>query len=232
MATQTKNFKVKNGLDVSGAISATGCIAPGYLTTATAAGTTTLTASSAMQQFFTGTSAQTVKLPVTSTLILGQAFVIHNNSTNLLTIQSSGDNNIYIMVPGLTVTFTCILLTGTTAASWDYDIDGTSGATAPVSTSAQVDSYTLALSDAGKLVEMGKGTAQTLTVPTNTAAPFPVGTKIDVLQTGAGQVTIAGADGTVTINATPGLKISAQWGAASLVKRATNTWVAVGSLAA
>lgn len=100
-----------------------------------------------------------------------------------------------------------------------------------ISTSAQTDSYTLVLADAGKLVEMGKATAQTLTVPTNTSVAFPTGTKIDILQTGAGQVTVAGADG-VTVNATPGLKISAQWGAATLIKRGTNTWVLVGSLTA
>lgn len=102
---------------------------------------------------------------------------------------------------------------------------------APLTQNAQVDSYTLVLADAGKLVEMGKATVQTLTIPTNGTVAFPVGTKIDILQTGAGQVTVAGAVG-VTVNATPGLKISAQWGAATLIKRATNTWVLVGSLAA
>lgn len=94
----------------------------------------------------------------------------------------------------------------------------------------QTDSYELVIGDAGKLVEMGKGTAQTLTVPTNTVA-FPVGTRIDIVQTGAGQVTVAGADG-VTVNATPGLKFRAQWSAGTLIKRATNTWVLIGDLSA
>ena len=99
-----------------------------------------------------------------------------------------------------------------------------------LTTNAQTDSYTLVLSDAGKLVEIGKATAATLTIPTNATVAFPVGTKIDILQTGAGQVTVAGAG--VTINATPGLKLSAQWAAATLVKRATDTWVLIGSLSA
>lgn len=47
---------------------------------------------------------------------------------------------------------------------------------------------------------------------------------------GAGQVTVGGAG--VTINATPGLKLRTQWSSATLIKRATDTWVAVGDLSA
>ena len=52
-----------------------------YATTATAAGTTTLTVSSAYQQFFTGSTTQTVQMPVTSTLVLGQSWLIVNKTT-------------------------------------------------------------------------------------------------------------------------------------------------------
>ena len=45
----------------------------GYTTTATAAGTTTLTVSSNYRQFFTGSTTQTIVLPVTSTLVIGIA---------------------------------------------------------------------------------------------------------------------------------------------------------------
>lgn len=89
-------------------------------------------------------------------------------------------------------------------------------------------SYTLVLSDSAKLIELNNAAAITLTVPTNASVAFPVGTKIDLLQTGAGQVTVGGAG--VTINATPGLKLSGQWAAASLIKRATDTWVLIGNL--
>jgi hypothetical protein len=98
--------------------------------------------------------------------------------------------------------------------------------------SVQTGSYTLVLADAGDLVEMGSGSAQTLTIPTNASVAFPVGTKIDVLQTGAGETTIAGAGG-VTINSEGSrFKLNAQWAAATLVKRGTDTWVAIGSLKA
>jgi hypothetical protein len=92
---------------------------PGYTTTATAGTTTTLTVSSTFNQFFTGTLSQTVKMPVVSTLSLGQRFQINNNSSSNITITSSGSNNIQIMAAGSQIEITCISLTGTTASSWD-----------------------------------------------------------------------------------------------------------------
>ena len=106
--------------------------------------------------------------------------------------------------------------------------------TAPVSTvatSAQTASYTLVLADASKVVEVSNAGATTLTIPTNASVAFPVGTQILVAQTGAGQVTIAGAAG-VTVNGTPGLKLRTQWSVATLVKRAENTWLVAGDVAA
>ena len=68
-------------------------------------------------------------------------------------------------------------------------------------------------------------------MPLNATSAFPIGTHIDIIQIGAGQVTIA-ATGGVTINATPTLKARAQYSGMSLIKRATDTWVLVGDLAA
>ena len=105
------------------------------------------------------------------------------------------------------------------------------GKIADVSTNAQTASYTLVLADKNKIVEMGVGSANTLTVPLNSSVAFPVGSQINILQTGSGQTTIT-ATGGVTINATPGLKIRAQWSYATLIKRATDTWVLVGDISA
>jgi hypothetical protein len=93
-------------------------------------------------------------------------------------------------------------------------------------------SYTLSTLDhRDDLIEMGSGSALTLTIPLNSSIAYPVGTSLDILQTGAGQVTIAGAAG-VTVNATPGLKLRTQWSSATLFKRAENTWVVYGDLTA
>ncbi len=92
-------------------------------------------------------------------------------------------------------------------------------------------SYTLVLADADYLVTLSNGSAITLTVPTNASVAFPVGTRVELAQLGAGQVTVAAAGG-VTVNATPGLKIAAQYGRVVLQKYATNTWLLTGDTAA
>jgi hypothetical protein len=98
----------------------------GYATTATAAGTTTLTSASNHQQFFTGTTTQTVVLPVTSTLALGLSYLIVNNSTGVVTVQSSGLNTITLLPANTAVRCTCILISGTTAASWSFAFESSS----------------------------------------------------------------------------------------------------------
>lgn len=96
----------------------------GYATTATAAGTTTLTVASANTQYFTGSTTQTVVMPVTSTLSLGFRFRITNLSTGNLTINSSGGNLIATIPPNMSLLVTCILTSGTTAASWNAGFEG------------------------------------------------------------------------------------------------------------
>jgi len=98
----------------------------GYTTTATAGGTTTLTVASNYRQFFTGTLAQTIVLPVTSTLVTGMAFEIENNSTGLLTVNSSGGNLVGTIPAGVCAHAVCIGTTLTTAADWDWDYISTS----------------------------------------------------------------------------------------------------------
>jgi hypothetical protein len=103
---------------------------------------------------------------------------------------------------------------------------------APLVQNAQTGTtYTLVLGDAGKLVELSNASAITLTVPTNASVAFPIGTQINLLQTNTGQVTVAGAGG-VTVNGAPGLKLTDRWSAATLIKRATDTWVLTGRLSA
>jgi len=93
-------------------------------------------------------------------------------------------------------------------------------------------SYTLtATTERDSLIEVASASGTTITIPTNSAVAYPIGTSIDILQTSTGQVTIAGDTG-VTVNATPGLKLRTQWSSATLFKRATNTWVVYGDLTA
>lgn len=99
-----------------------------------------------------------------------------------------------------------------------------------MATNARTASYTLVLSDQSKIIEVNNAGATTVTIPADASVAYPVGTYIMVLQTGAGQVTIAGSG--FTPNGTPGLKLRTQWSMATLIKRGTNSWVVSGDLIA
>lgn len=90
-------------------------------------------------------------------------------------------------------------------------------------------SYTLVAADAGKLVTLSNASAIALTVPLNSSVDFAIGTRIDLLQLGAGQVTVAG-DGGVTVNTAAGLKLRTQYSGATLEKIGTDTWVIFGDV--
>jgi len=110
--------------------------------------------------------------------------------------------------------------------------------TAPVinlSLNAQTGTtYTFVLGDNGKLVTASNASAQTYTIPLNSSVAYAVGAQINVIQIGAGQVTIVGAGGvTVASNAatssTP--KCRNQYAAATCIKVATDTWYVIGDIA-
>ena len=92
--------------------------------------------------------------------------------------------------------------------------------------SSKSESYVIQDTDLGKLIEMSSGGTVTIT----DSSSFPTGFSVDVVQTGSSQVTIAGTS--FTPNATPGLKLRAQWSSATLIKRALNSWVVLGDLSA
>jgi hypothetical protein len=91
--------------------------------------------------------------------------------------------------------------------------------------------YTLVAADSGKLVTLSNAGSITLTLPPSV---FAVGEQINIAQTGAGQVTFAQGAG-VTINSTGAAptapKISKQYGAATAICTASNTFLVIGGLA-
>ena len=117
-----------------------------------------------------------------------------------------------------------VLVVASGAPAWAYKPN--------VAVNAQTGTaYTIALTDSGKLVELSNAAAITLTVPTNATTAFPTGTQIDLLQTGAGQVTVGGASVTLQSEGSK-LKLKGQYAAATLIKRAEDTWVLIGNLSA
>ena len=151
--------------------------------------------------------------------------IVYNSSGVPTSVTETGD--VTISDTGVTAIASGVIVNADVSATAAIDL----GKLADVSTSAQTASYTLVLADKNKIVEMSVGSANNLTVPLNSSVAFPIGSQINILQTGTGQTTIV-ATGGVTINATPGLKMRAQWSYATLVKRAENTWVLVGDISA
>ncbi len=104
--------------------------------------------------------------------------------------------------------------------------EGTPSRTPIVQKSAN---YTLStLTHRDSLIEVSA--AGIITVPTDATLNFPIGTSIDILQTGTGEVKVDPVSVAVTINATPGRTLRTQWSSATLFKRAANTWVLFGDL--
>jgi hypothetical protein len=107
---------------------------------------------------------------------------------------------------------------------------GGSASSTVTATTQSGSTYTLTLADAGTAVELTNAAAVTVTVPLNASVTYPIGTIIELLQYGAGQVTVAPASG-VTIR-TPGtLATRAQYSTLALRKRATDEWVLTGDTA-
>ena len=204
----------------------------GYTTTATAAGTTTLTVSSNYRQFFTGSTTQTIVLPVTSTLVIGIAYEIENNSTGLLTVNSSGGNLVGTIPAGVCAHAVCIGTTLTTAADWDWDyisntsITGTGSAvlaTSPTVNNPTVTNYVESVVAIGTVtssstIALTNGTVQTATLTASTACTFTMPTATagksfilllkQAASTGNGTATFTsvkwGTSGAPTITATAG----------------------------
>ena len=96
--------------------------------------------------------------------------------------------------------------------------------------------YTLVLTDHGKYITASNASAITVSIPTNATAAIPVGASIDLIQIGAGQVTVQAADsGTTTIYSTGATaaapKTRTQYSALTCKKIATDTWHVIGDIA-
>ena len=180
--------------------------------------------------------------PALTTPVISSGGATFNGSTSGTTIlrANATAGSTTITMPAVTGT---IITTGDTGTVTSSMIANGTIANEDISSSASIDqnkiadtvlnqqttSYTLALTDKNKMVEISNASATTLTIAADNTVNFSVGATIIILQTGSGQITLTEGSG-VTINATPGKKLRAQWSSATLVKRSANTWVALGDL--
>ena len=94
--------------------------------------------------------------------------------------------------------------------------------------------YTFVLTDANNtLVTASNASAQTYTIPLNSSVAYPIGAQINLIQIGAGQVTVVGTSG-VTLTSTGATaaspKCRVQYAAMSLIKNGTDSWYAIGDI--
>lgn len=104
------------------------------------------------------------------------------------------------------------------ASVWSDDVNTQTGT-----------SYTLVLTDAGKQVTMSNASANTLTIPLNSSVAFTIGTRIWVINLGAGVMTLAAAGG-VTVNSTTQDFSFNQNDLVLLFKTGTDSWLAFRDL--
>lgn len=107
--------------------------------------------------------------------------------------------------------------------------------TPSVTINAQTASYTAVLADGNNtVVTISNASANTFTIPPNASVAFPVGTVLNIAQTGAGQTTITQGSG-VTITSTGATasapKTRVQYSACSAIQTSANNWLVIGDLA-
>ncbi len=91
-------------------------------------------------------------------------------------------------------------------------------------------SYTLALTDAGKLVTF-TGAAATVTIPTNATVAFAVGDQINIAQLGTAQITMGTASGVTLVSAGSKTKTNGQYAVVTVVQYTANSWLLLGNTA-
>ena len=151
---------------------------------------------------FTGT------VTVPSTLVSGAATITLPTSTS--TLATTADLGSYLTSSTASTTYAPLLQTTST----------------PTFTS---NNYTLIAGDKDKIVLASNSTtAGTVTVP---ASVFSIGSVITIVQTGTGQLTLTASGTTINSNGSK-LKLNGQYASCQLICTASNTFLAIGNLAA
>jgi hypothetical protein len=145
---------------------------------------------------------------------------------------------------GQTTYFDGMLLIGNTTGNtlsrnWMTQGPGISVANGPgtitLSTKASVKTitadYTLALSDAESVICVDASVTTQIIMPLNSVVPFPIGTKIDLIQMGTGLAAIFSVSAIVQVPAGFFVRTKGQYATIRLRKIATDYWILDGNLA-
>ena len=153
--------------------------------------------------------------------------ILVGNGSNVATsVAMSGD--IAITNAGVTSIGSGVIVNADVSTTAAIDL----GKLADATIDEKSASYPLVLTDKNKFIKMSVGTANTVTVPTNASVAFPIGSQIHIIQYGVGKTQVIPVSGTVTLYATPGAYLRAQYSSATLLKCDTNIWMLMGDLSA
>jgi len=171
-------------------------------------------------------------LGVTGATTLSSTLAVTGNTTATGSIYANG---------GIGTTSGNLFLSGATGTFLDQTPTLTDNSTrvattefvqkAALGVSTKTANYTLALTDAGSLIEFNSASNRTLTIPANATVAFPIGSQIVVARLGSGKVDIAITSDTL-YSVSSNKYISNQYGAVTLVKRTSTTWYLFGDLSA
>jgi hypothetical protein len=197
-------------------------------------------ATSIASQTGTGSTFVVQNTPTLTTPVLGVATATSINGTTIPSSKTLVVTTDKLSVHAATTsaelagvisdeTGTGVLVFGTSPAISDPKIAQTINAQTGTT-------YTFVLADQGKFITASNASAQTYSIPTNASVAFPIGTSIDLIQIGAGQVTVSAATpGTTTLLSIGGTaaspKTRAQYSAITLKKVGTDSWYAIGDIA-
>lgn len=93
--------------------------------------------------------------------------------------------------------------------------------------------YTTVLDDNGKLITLSNAAAIAVTIPLNSSVAYPVGAQLNMVQLGAGEVTVSGASGVTVVStgataASP--KTRAQYSTLTAVQTSADNWLVMGDI--
>ena len=188
----------------------------GYASVTSAGTTTTLTAASTYVQRITGTNTQTIQLPDTTTLTNGHVFIIDNDSTGAVTINSSTSTLIDTVSPGSMGYFFVEDNTVNTAAGWGKyaylpgTVDwGTSSVTGVPNITTSAANFSL-LTPTTNSLTLDSGTTGAVNLGTNangkvvTIGNTTTGTSVSFLAQGAVNTSFNFSGASAAVLQTPG----------------------------
>lgn len=116
-----------------------------------------------------------------------------------------------------------------TGSDWDT-VGDPRFSTLPLS--VKTADFTLALTDQGSVLLCESASPIVVTIPADLSVAFTNGARVDIVQYGAGAVSVAAASGVVFHSLDSGSQLSGQYAVASLVKTGVDTWLLVGNVVA